>query len=83
MPLPSCVGTAVAPSRKRPTVWSLTDEAGREAPCAVGDFLMFDLARWLYLQLEAEYEHLTSDKAIEEGIIVNEFGFTEEGRRFG
>ncbi|PLL10031.1 antitoxin of toxin-antitoxin stability system [Tabrizicola sp. TH137] len=42
-----------------------------------------DLARWLYRQLEAEYEHLTSDEAIEEGIIVNEYTFTEAGRRFG
>ena len=42
-----------------------------------------DLARWLYRQLQAEYDHLTSDEAIEEGIIVNEYTFTEEGRRFG
>jgi len=42
-----------------------------------------DLARWLYRQLEVEYDHLTSDEAIEEGIIVNEYTFTEGGRRFG
>jgi hypothetical protein len=42
-----------------------------------------DLARWLYRQLQAEYDHLTSDEAIEEGIIVNEYTFTEGGRRFG
>jgi hypothetical protein len=42
-----------------------------------------DLARWLYRQLQAEYDHLTSDEAIEEGIIVNEYTFTEAGRRFG
>ncbi len=42
-----------------------------------------DLARWLYCQLQAEYDHLTSDEAIEEGIIVNEYTFTEGGRRFG
>jgi hypothetical protein len=42
-----------------------------------------DLARWLYRQLEAEYDHLTSDEAIEEEIIVNEYTFTEGGRRFG
>ena len=42
-----------------------------------------DLARWLYQQLEAEYDHLTSDESIEEGIIVNEYTFTEAGRRFG
>ena len=32
-----------APSRKRAAVWSLTDEAGREASRAVGDIPMFDL----------------------------------------
>jgi len=42
-----------------------------------------DLARWLYRQLQAEYDHLTSDDAIEEGIIVNEYTFTKGGRRFG
>jgi hypothetical protein len=42
-----------------------------------------DLARWLYRQLQAEYDHLTSDEAIEEGIIANEYTFTEAGRRFG
>ena len=42
-----------------------------------------DLARWLYRQLQVEYDHLTSDEAIEERIIVNEYTFTEGGRRFG
>ena len=45
--------------------------------------LLRDLARWLYRQLQADYDHLTSDEAIEEGIIVNEYTFTEAGRRFG
>jgi hypothetical protein len=42
-----------------------------------------DLARWLYRQLETEYDHLTSDEAIEEAIVINEYIFTEAGRRFG
>ena len=42
-----------------------------------------DLARWLYRQLEAEYDHLTSDETIEERIIVHEYMSTEVGRRFG
>jgi hypothetical protein len=42
-----------------------------------------DLARWLYRQVQAEYDHLTSDEAIEEGIIINEYTFTVAGRRFG
>ena len=41
------------------------------------------LARWLYRQLQAECDYLTSDEAIEEGIIVNAYTVTEEGRRFG
>ncbi len=42
-----------------------------------------DLARWLYRQLEREYEYLTSDEAVDEAIIANEYTFTETGRRFG
>jgi hypothetical protein len=42
-----------------------------------------DLARWLYRQLQAEYDHLTSDEAIEDGIISNAYTFTVAGRRFG
>ncbi len=42
-----------------------------------------DLARWLYRQLQVEYDHLTSDEVIEEEIIVNEYAFTEAGRRLG
>jgi len=42
-----------------------------------------DLARWLYRQLEAEHDHLTSDDAMEDGIIANEYTFTAGGRRFG
>ena len=42
-----------------------------------------DLARWLYRQLQVEYDHLTSDESIADGIIANEYTFTEGGRRFG
>lgn len=42
-----------------------------------------DLARWLYRQLQAGYDHLTLDEAIDEGLIVNEYTFTEGGRRLG
>ncbi len=38
-----------------------------------------DLARWLHLQLQSEYDHLTSDESIEEGVIVNYYTFTEGG----
>ena len=42
-----------------------------------------DLARWLYRQLEREYDYLTSNAAVDESIAVNGFTFTAEGRRFG
>lgn len=42
-----------------------------------------ELARWLYRQLQIEYDYLTSDEAIEEGIIANEYTFTKGGWRFG
>ena len=44
---------------------------------------LHDLARWLCRQLQAEYNHLTSVDAIEQGIIANAYTFTEAGRRFG
>lgn len=42
-----------------------------------------DLARWLYSQLEAEFDYMTSDVAVEDAIIANEYTFTESGQRFG
>jgi hypothetical protein len=42
-----------------------------------------DLARWLYRQLEREYEYLTSDEAVDESLRANDYTFTEAGRRFG
>ena len=35
-----------------------------------------DLARWLYRQLQVEYDDLNSDEVIEEEIIVNEYTLT-------
>ncbi|MCM0752675.1 antitoxin of toxin-antitoxin stability system [Brucella pseudogrignonensis] len=42
-----------------------------------------DLARWLYRQLEREYDYLASDEAVDETITANDYTFTEAGRRFG
>ena len=42
-----------------------------------------DLARWLYRQLEREYDHLSSDEAVDETITANEYTFTDAGGRFG
>jgi hypothetical protein len=42
-----------------------------------------DLARWLYRQLERDYEYQSSDERIDEAIAANAYTFTETGRRFG
>lgn len=42
-----------------------------------------DLARWLYRQLEREYEYQTSNEVVDESIEANGYTFTEVGRRFG
>jgi hypothetical protein len=42
-----------------------------------------NLARWLYRQLEREYEYQISNAVVDEAIIANDYTFTETGRRFG
>ena len=42
-----------------------------------------DLARWLYRQLEREYEHQTSDDVVDEALSVNGLTFMADGTRFG
>lgn len=42
-----------------------------------------DLARWLYRQLESEYNALNSDETVDETIAANAYTFTATGRRFG
>lgn len=69
---------AISVERDSPTCQDMTADAEE----AVTEALR-DLARWLYRQLEAEYDHLTSDEAVDEGIIINEYTFTDGGRRFG
>ena len=44
---------------------------------------MRDLARWLYRQLEREYDYRTSDAVVDETLAVNAWTFTETGVRFG
>lgn len=38
-----------------------------------------ELARWLYNQLEAEYEYLTSDEYVDEILDCNDYEFDENG----
>ena len=44
---------------------------------------MRDLARWLYARLRAEYEHQTSDEAVDAMAAANAWTFTADGERFG
>jgi hypothetical protein len=65
-------------TRDSPTWQPPTKDAEEIVTEAIRDF-----ARWLYRQLQSEYDHLTSDEVLEDGIIANEYTFTEGGRRFG
>lgn len=38
-----------------------------------------DFMRWIYRQLEKEYEYQNSDKSVDENIIDNEYDFLEDG----
>ena len=69
---------AIEIERDSPTGQPMTDGA-EDAVIEV----MRDLARWLYRQLRAEYEHQTSDAVIDEVIVANEWTFEANGRRFG
>ena len=40
-----------------------------------------DFARWIYRQLEVEYEYQNSDEVVGEMLIANEYEFDEDGKR--
>ena len=69
---------AITDTRDSPTWQDMTADAEDVITEALRD-----LARWLYRQLEREYEYLTSDEAVDESIIANDYTFTGSGRRFG
>ncbi|UXT20410.1 antitoxin of toxin-antitoxin stability system [Agrobacterium tumefaciens] len=69
---------AISVERASPTWQDMTADAEETVIEALRD-----LARWLYRQLECEYDYLTSDEAVDETITANEYTFTEAGRRFG
>jgi hypothetical protein len=69
---------AISVERDSPTYQDMTADAEDIVTEALRD-----LARWLYRQLEREYEYQTSDEAVDEAIQANEYSFTESGRRFG
>lgn len=44
--------------------------------------ILRDFARWIYRQLEQEYEYQNSDEHVDESICANEYTFTADGGRF-
>jgi len=40
-----------------------------------------DFMRWIYRQLEKEYEYQNSDGQVDESLLAHEYLFTEDGRR--
>ncbi|WP_024898996.1 hypothetical protein [Brucella rhizosphaerae] len=69
---------SISVERDSPTSQDMTEDAEEIVTEALRD-----LARWLYRQLEREYDYLSSDEAADEAIAANEYTFTENGRRFG
>ena len=63
-------------TRESPVGQDMTEDA----ESTVTDLLR-DLARWLYRQLEQEYDYLSSDAAVDEAVLANGYTFTEGGRR--
>lgn len=45
--------------------------------------LLRDFMCWIYKSLESEYDYQNADEQVDEAIRINEYTFTEEGRRFG
>ena len=66
----------ISVTRESPFGQDLTEDAAN----TITDLLR-DLARWLYRQLEQEYEYLFSDAAVDEALLANGYTFTESGRR--
>ena len=69
---------AIEAERDSPTWQPMTDDAEDTVIEALRD-----LARWLYRQLRSEYEHQTSDEAVDEIVSINEWTFQADGTRFG
>lgn len=69
---------AIDVDRDSPTLQAATDDAEE----AVKQGLR-DLSRWLYRQLERDYEYINSDGAIEDAIAINGYRFREDGAFYG
>jgi hypothetical protein len=67
---------SISVERNSPTYQDMTTDAEEIVTEALRD-----LARWLYRQLEREYDYLSSDGAVDETIVANEYTFTSSRRR--
>lgn len=61
---------------------SVAQEVTEDTATALSEAL-YDLAHWLYCQLQNQYDWLTSPAAVDEAILANEYTFTDAGQRFG
>jgi len=68
----------VSATRDSPTWQDMTSDAEEILTATLRD-----LAKWLYRQLQREYELLSSDEVIDESIEANAYTFTGDGSRFG
>ena len=57
------------------------DYPAPEVNDAIEDLLR-DLMRWLYKQLETEFDYLNSDEQVDDTIRANEYEFTKDGNRY-
>lgn len=62
------------------TVYHETRDASEEEEEWIAEGLR-DFMRWIYRRLEAEWDYVNSDEAVDEGIVNNEYTFDEEGNR--
>lgn len=69
---------AIAVGRCSPYGQDMTDAAEDELSEALRD-----LARWLYGQLEREYDHLMSDETVADAIRANDYRFHGDGTHVG
>ena len=62
----------------RETKYSLVGDVDAQIDESLTDSLR-DFMRWIYRQLECEYEYLTSEEAVKQSIEANEYEFTANG----
>lgn len=62
--------------------WGYEEDVSDETRDAVTEIFR-DFMRWMYRTLEAEYQALTSDDAVDEALEEGEYLFSESGRPMG